>query len=73
MKKIKLIEEDRKKLAELYHKAQTTPVIFFGADADLATIAWNSVRKFADKLGVKYGFDPSGCAINTKTGEVKVR
>ncbi|MCK4526322.1 hypothetical protein KAW18_03025 [candidate division WOR-3 bacterium] len=68
---IKLSKDDREKLAELYQKAQTTPVIFVGGCEDMVTIAWNSVRKFMDKLGEKYDFDPSIYSINTETGEVK--
>ena len=71
MSKIKLNEEERKALADLYRKAQTTPVIFFGDYKDMATIAWNSVRKFMDKLGEKYDFVPSIYSINSKTGEIK--
>ena len=70
-KKIILNNEDRKELAELYHKAQTTSVIFVSGCEDMATIAWNSMRKFMDKLGEKYGFDPSIYSINSITGEVK--
>ena len=74
MSKIKLNEEERKALADLYRKAQTTPVIFFGDYKDMATIAWNSVRKFMDKLGEKYDFVPSSISsINSKTGIVKYR
>ena len=70
--KIKLNNEDREELAELYRKAQTTPVIITGYGAeDQATLAWNSVRKLMDKLGEKYGFDPSIYSINTITGEIK--
>ena len=70
--KIKLNNEDREELAELYRKAQVTPVIItgFGVE-DQATLAWNSVRKFMDKLGKKYGFDPSVYSINTETGRIK--
>ena len=72
MAKIKLNEDDRKELAELYRKAQVTPVIITGFGAtDQATLAWNRVRKFMDKLGEKYGFDPSDYSINTETGEIK--
>lgn len=57
--------------------AQTTPVIAFNLEAGLAgrdqvSLAWDSVRKFVDKLGVKYGFNPSVCSINSKTGDVKI-
>ena len=68
---IKLTNDDKDKLAELYHKAQTTPVVFVGDCEDMATLAWNSVRKFMDVLGKKYGFNPAVCAINTVTGEVR--
>ena len=71
MKKIVLNADDRKELAKLYQKAQTTPVIFFGDCSDMATIAWNRMRKFMDTLGEKYDFDPSVYSINTETGEVK--
>ena len=74
--KIKLSNDDKDKLAELYHRAQTTPVIAFDSAAarageDMATLAWNSMRKFMDELGKKYGYNPAVCAINTETGEVK--
>lgn len=70
--KIKLSDEDRQELAELYHRAQTTPVIITGfGTEDQATLAWNSVRKFMDVLGKKYGFDPTVYSINTETGEIK--
>lgn len=75
---IKLNEGDRKKLTELYQTAQTTPVIAMSSkgaleDRDLSTLAWNSVRNFMDVLGKKYGFDPIGCAIDSKTGTVTKR
>lgn len=75
MKSIKLNEEDRQKLAELYHTAQTTPVIAFNLEAaltgkDMATLAWDSVRNLMDKLGKKYGFNPAVSSINSETGEV---
>lgn len=72
MSEIKLNNEDREKLAELYHKAQITPVIITGfGTTDQATLAWDRVRKFMDKLGEKYGFDPAIYSINTETGEIK--
>ena len=72
MKSIKLSEEDRLKLAELYHRAQITPVIIIGFGAeDQATLTWNRARKFMDELGKKYNFDPSIYSINTETGEIK--
>ena len=75
--KIKLSNSDREKLTKLYYKAQTTPVIAFNLASavegkDMATLAWNHVREFIDKLGNKYGFDPTTISsINSKTGEVK--
>lgn len=72
MKGIVLNNEDRKELAELYRKAQVTPVIITGfGTTDQATLAWDRVRKFMDKLGEKYGFDPSIYSINSITGEIK--
>ena len=75
-KKVRLNNSDREKLAELYNRAQTTPVIAFNLGAarageNMATLAWNSVWKFMDVLGKKYGFNPTVCAINTVTGEVR--
>lgn len=75
MKKIKINKEDRQKLAELYQTAQTTPMIAPDLGAalrgkDLATIAWDKVRDFANVLGYKYNFDPKNSSINRKTGEV---
>lgn len=76
MEKIKLNDEDREELAKLCHKAQETPLIATDLEAglmgkDQASLAWNSVRKFIEKLGEKYGFDPSFYSINFITGEVK--
>lgn len=73
---IKLSEEDRKELADLYHTAQTTPVIALTCQdmlegRDWATLAWNDVRKKMDELGKKYGFDPRKMkGIDSKSGEV---
>ena len=64
MSEIKLNEEDRKKLTELYQTAHTTP-------EDMASIAWDNVRKCMDKLGKKYGYNPAICTIGSKTGIAK--
>jgi len=77
-KAIKLSEEDRKRLVELYRTAQTTPMIAFNSkDAlggrDLASLAWEQVRIFMDRLGKKYGFNPVICAIDPETGIVSER
>ncbi|MFB0559611.1 MAG: hypothetical protein ACETWM_00065 [Candidatus Lokiarchaeia archaeon] len=38
---------------------------------DLASRAWERVKKFMDKLGSKYGFDPTQMrGISKETGEV---
>lgn len=75
-KEIILSKDDKEKLAELYHKAQTTPVIAFNLEAavggeDMSTLAWNHVREFMDILGKKYVFNPGTCTINSITGEVR--
>jgi len=77
-KKIVLSEEDRKALAELYHRAETTPMIAMTSDdmlhgRDWASRAWDEVRAKMDELGKKYGFDPRTMkGISSKTGEVSV-
>jgi len=74
--KIKLSEEDRKELVELYEEAEKTPMIAMSladgiAGRDWATQAWNEVKAKMDELGKKYGFDPSQMkGINKKTGEI---
>lgn len=76
MKKIVLSEEDRKELAEMYRRAQTTPVIWLPTEynpnpKDWAQQAWDEVRAKMDDLGKKYGFDPKKIkGISSKTGEV---
>jgi len=77
-KPIKLSDEDRKRLVELYRTAQTTPMIALSSkDAlegrDLATSAWNDVRTFMDSLGKKYGFNSVISAIDPETGIVSKR
>lgn len=71
-KKIVLSEEDRKALAELYHRAETTPMIWMGGNTkDWSRQAWDEVRAKMDELGKKYGFDPRQMkGISSKTGEV---
>jgi len=74
--KIVLSEEDRKELVQLYETAETMPVIGFSVrqmieGENLASLAWNRVRQFMDKLGKKYGFNPKKIkGINKITGEV---
>jgi len=72
---IKLSEEDRKQLVELYEEAQRTPMIGFSTSQmiegrDLASLAWDRVRSKMDELGKKYGFDPRKIKGIKKTGEV---
>ena len=62
---IKLSEEDRKNLVELYEKLIN--------GEDWASRAWDKVRNEMDELGNKYGFDPKKMrGINTETGEVYI-
>jgi len=75
MSKIILSEEDRVELVDLYKEAQTTPVIGFSMrqmleGRDLASLAWDRVRRKMTELGEKYEYDPKISAINQKTGEV---
>ena len=73
-KKIILSEKDRKELAELYHKAETTPMIWMGGSSkDWSQQTWDEVRDKMDELGKKYGFDPRKMkGISNKTGEVSL-
>jgi hypothetical protein len=73
-KKIVLSEKDRKELAELYHKAEQTPVIKMSMSSpSWADQAWEEVRTKMDELGKKYGFDPEKMkGISNKTGEVSL-
>jgi len=72
---VTLSEEDRKELVELYHEAQTTPVIGVSVDQmikgrDMASLAWDRVREKMDELGKKYGYNPKNVQIKQETGEV---
>lgn len=75
-KVIKLSEEDRKELVNLYEEAKRTPMIAMSVKAgiegrDWASQAWDRVKKKMDELGEKYGFNPREMkGINKKTGEV---
>jgi hypothetical protein len=69
-----LTKEEYQELTNLYHEAQTTPVIGFSVDQmiqgrDLASLAWDSVRAKMDELGRKYGYNPKVAQIK-KNGEV---
>jgi hypothetical protein len=70
-----LSKKETEELAELYHTAQTTPMIAFTTQAmlegrDWASLAWDRVRKKMEELGEKYGYNPRKVQINNKTGEV---
>ena len=69
---MKLTDEDRIELVEMYERAQNTPVIQIAPGTkDLATSAWEEVRSFMLKLGTKYGFNADNIkGIDNKTGEV---
>ena len=69
---MKLNEEDRIKLVEMYTNAQSTPVIQVApGNDDLATIAWKRVRQHMIELGKKYDFDPDKIkGIDPTSGEV---
>lgn len=77
-KDIRIIsKDDCAKLAELYHTAQTTPVIALTGAAilsgnDWASQAWRRVSDFQEELGKKYKFDHTIHAINVKTGQVMI-
>ena len=70
--KIKLSENDRIELVDLYENAQTTPMIQMTTEGnDWATQAWNTVREKMDELGKKYKFNPETMkGIDKKTGEI---
>lgn len=66
---IVITEEEHKRLQDLYNKAQNTPVIAMSVKdglegRDFATLAWNEVRNYMDRLGEKYGYDPATHAVN---------
>ena len=66
MSKVELSDEDRKHLVELFKKAEATP----GMAPLSFRHAWGEVRKEIDRLGEKYGFDPTKVKVDAKTGEV---
>jgi hypothetical protein len=68
MRKIRLTDEEHKRLTELFNEAHTTPMIALTTKAaltgqDMATQAWNTYRSFLDALGKKHGYDPSTAKI----------
>lgn len=72
---IKVTDEERLHLLDLYKTAQNTPVIAMsvqeGLDGkDWASQAWNRVREYMDELGKKYGYDSEHYAVHPQTGEV---
>lgn len=73
--KMKLEEEDKERLLELYRSAETTPVISFGVNQkSMAENAWDMVRAKFKELGEKYGFDPEDIkGIDPETGEVLLK
>ena len=71
-----LTKEEHEELTNLYHEAQTTPVIALScadmlSGRDWASQAWDRVRAKMDELGKKYGYNPKTAQINKK-GEVFV-
>ncbi len=66
---VKIDTDDLKRLAELWKKAENTPMISIGT-VQLGTQAWQKVKDFFDELGKKYGFNPFHSIINPETGEV---
>ena len=73
---IKLSEEDRKELAELYTRMLNTPVISLtgrGEDSWQEQARRGVCRKL-DELGKKYNFNPRKMkGIDAKTGEVHLQ
>lgn len=62
---VQLTDEEHMKLKELYHEAQTTPILVFGPDGrNTADSAWGLVRTYMDELGQKYGYDPKTAKIS---------
>jgi hypothetical protein len=66
---VTLTKEEHDKLVELYERAQTTPVIALSvadglAGRDFATLAWNRVQEYMDKLGAKYLYEPTKARIS---------
>ena len=76
MREIRLSEQELEELKRLIHEAKITPVIGFSMrqmmeGRDLASQAWDRVRRYWDELGEKYGFDPQAIrGIDAQTGEV---
>ena len=66
--KIKITEEEYKKVQELYQKAAETPLMLMNG-VDINSEAWRNVRKYMDMLGKKYNYDPAKNTIN-RNGEV---
>ena len=70
---IKISDEEREELVELYKTAQNTPHMRLGFDMPFwSTQAWNRVREKMKDLGDKYGYDPEKNMIDPNTGEVKI-
>ena len=71
---VKLSEEDRKNLVDLYTTAETTPVLYLsGRPPSAADLAWDAVRNFMDELGKKYSFNPAQMkGIDKETGEISL-
>ena len=72
---MKVTEQERDKLVEIYHRAQNTPVVAMSVKDglegnDFASQAWRSVEEYMSELGKKYGYDPKKYAVNPKTCEV---
>jgi len=72
---MKLEEEDKNRLLELYRSAESTPVITFGVgQKSFAESAWDMVRAKFKELGEKYSFDPKDIkGIDPETGEVLLK
>lgn len=71
-----LSKEELKKLLDLTHEAETTPVIALSLEdglrgKDWSAQAWDRVRDNWKELGKKYGFEPSQVkGIDSSTREV---
>lgn len=74
---IQLSPEEYKIMVELYQRAKTTPVIGFSTKQmlegkDLASLAWNDVRKYQEEMGRKYGYDPKSHGIGMDGKIIKI-
>jgi len=75
---IQLTPEEYKKMVELYQRARNTPVIGFSTKQmiegkDLASLAWDDVRKYQEDMGQKYGYDPKNHGIGAEGKVIKVK